>query len=252
MHLPVSPELPAVVAHRGYAARYPENSLAAIEAALWLGLEYVEFDVQLTRDGVPVLFHDVGLERITGEPGRIVDLTWEEARALNTGEPGRLGMRYRHVRPATLQDVAGLLARHSGATAFVEIKPESLVHFGSDEVWSACEPALSRIPRPVVTSFDRDLLARVRRDWPVAWVLPEFTDATLAAARRLKPQYLFCNWKRLPGEPRELPSGPWEWAIYEVASAHQARELARRGVTLVETMDPPAVLGGAAERQRKL
>lgn len=235
-----SKDLPAIVAHRGWAARYPENSLAAIEAAIWLGLQHVEFDIQLTADGVPVLFHDVSLERITGQPGRITEIPWADLSRLSTGEPGRLGQQFSRIRPATLMDAARLLSRHPGVTAFVEIKPESLAHFGSHAVWEACRLPVRGIPRPVVTSFECDLLERVKSDHPIAWVLPEYTDTTLAAARRLAPQYLFCNVKRLPAGP--LPTGTWEWAIYEIRSADAALKLGERGVALVETMDPSALL----------
>jgi glycerophosphoryl diester phosphodiesterase len=237
-------DLPAIVAHRGWAARYPENSLAAIEAAIWLGLRYVEFDVQLTADGVPVLFHDVSLERITGRPGRILDTRWADLAHLSTGEPGRLGNAFSRIRPATLMDAANLLSRHPGVTAFVEIKPESLAHFGSHAVWEACRLPVGEIPRPVVTSFDRAILEQVRAEHRIAWVLPEYTDATLASARRLAPRYLFCNVKRLPAGP--LADGTWEWVIYEIRTAAAALRLGERGAGLVEAMDPAALLGRPA------
>ena len=52
-----------LLAHRGWASRYPENSRAGIEAALRAGVPSVEIDVQLSGDGVPMVIHDAGLER---------------------------------------------------------------------------------------------------------------------------------------------------------------------------------------------
>ena len=60
---------PELIAHRGWAYRYPENTLPAIAGALGAGARYVEFDVQITADGVPVLFHDSTLDRTAGRPG---------------------------------------------------------------------------------------------------------------------------------------------------------------------------------------
>jgi len=62
---------PKLVAHRGYARRFPENTLAAVEGAIHAGAHFVEIDVQLTSDGYPVLFHDRTTERMCGEPGSI-------------------------------------------------------------------------------------------------------------------------------------------------------------------------------------
>jgi glycerophosphoryl diester phosphodiesterase len=246
--MPAGPhrEIPAIVAHRGWAARYPENSLAALEAAIWFGLQHVEFDVQLTADGVPVLFHDLELTRITGREGRIVDISWPELARTPSGEPERLATRFSRVRPARLEDAARLLSRHPGVTAFVEIKPESLAHFGQPAVWDACAPIIHRMARPVVTSFDRDLLEGVRAMHRIAWVLPEYSETMLAAARQLSPQFLFCNLRRLPPGGDPLPDGPWEWAIYEIRSLEEARALARRGVGLLETMNPACLREGGS------
>ena len=73
---------PVPFAHRGYSALYPENTLAAFEAAVSLGYEYLETDVQATQDGHLVVFHDDTLDRLTGQHGCIDDLTLSEVRAL--------------------------------------------------------------------------------------------------------------------------------------------------------------------------
>lgn len=60
-----------VIAHRGFSSRYPENTLPAIRAAIRLGVDMVEIDVQQTRDGELVVFHDYGLKRIYGVRQRV-------------------------------------------------------------------------------------------------------------------------------------------------------------------------------------
>jgi glycerophosphoryl diester phosphodiesterase len=74
-----------VIAHRGYSARAPENTLAAIEAAIGAGADAVEFDLHVTRDGVPVLFHDATLERTTNGSGPIAEHTVDDIRSLDAG-----------------------------------------------------------------------------------------------------------------------------------------------------------------------
>ena len=57
---------PTLVAHRGYSGRYPENTLLAYQAAYEHGARYMELDLQLTSDSVPVLHHDVSMQRMAG------------------------------------------------------------------------------------------------------------------------------------------------------------------------------------------
>ncbi len=79
---------PLAFAHRGGALEAPENTMAAFAHAAALGYRYVETDIQATRDGVPVVFHDDDLERLTGRPGPVAALDWAELRDLRVaGEP---------------------------------------------------------------------------------------------------------------------------------------------------------------------
>ena len=57
---------PVLVAHRGYSGRYPENTLLAYKAAREQGALYMELDLQMTSDRVPVLHHDESLLRMAG------------------------------------------------------------------------------------------------------------------------------------------------------------------------------------------
>ena len=73
---------PLIIGHRGASAVAPENSMAAFAAAIEAGADGVEFDVRLSRDGVPVIIHDDTLQRTHGLRKRIVDLTAEELRSV--------------------------------------------------------------------------------------------------------------------------------------------------------------------------
>ena len=78
---------PLVIAHRGDSGRHPENTLAAIRAAIRLGVDFVEIDVQETADGQLIVFHDYRLNRICGVPGRVRDTTAARIRQLNPAVP---------------------------------------------------------------------------------------------------------------------------------------------------------------------
>ncbi|MCS6826519.1 MAG: hypothetical protein NZ553_07910 [Caldilinea sp.] len=62
-----------VIAHRGFSGLYPENTLIAIDAAIRLGVDMVEVDVRLSRDGAPVLLHDASLESTTEGKGKVYE-----------------------------------------------------------------------------------------------------------------------------------------------------------------------------------
>lgn len=73
---------PLIIAHRGASAEKPENTRAAFRRALALKVDGIELDVHVSRDGVPVVFHDDDLRRLTGEAGPLAARTWRELQRL--------------------------------------------------------------------------------------------------------------------------------------------------------------------------
>src|SRR5689334_18379914 len=71
------------VAHRGGSQLAPENTLAAFRHALTLPIDAIELDVQMSRDGQLVVFHDNTLERLTNGTGNVLDLDFAYLRSLN-------------------------------------------------------------------------------------------------------------------------------------------------------------------------
>lgn len=74
-----------IIAHRGFSAIAPENTLAAFSAAIQHGANSIEFDVQISLDGVPVIIHDPTLERTTNGEGNVIDQTLEQLKELDAG-----------------------------------------------------------------------------------------------------------------------------------------------------------------------
>ena len=70
--------VPFVLAHRGFSLDGLENTMAAFEAAVGLGVRYLETDVHATRDGRLIAFHDAHLDRVTDRSGRVRDLDWAQ------------------------------------------------------------------------------------------------------------------------------------------------------------------------------
>ncbi|MEB3221319.1 MAG: glycerophosphodiester phosphodiesterase family protein [Candidatus Sericytochromatia bacterium] len=115
--LPALPR-PWIVAHRGYSALAPENTLASLRAAVEAGADAVEFDVRLTRDGEAVLMHDPTVDRTTSGRGEVASLTLAELRRLDAG-----GWKHPRWRGEPVPTVAEALAVLAGrAVAVVELK----------------------------------------------------------------------------------------------------------------------------------
>jgi glycerophosphoryl diester phosphodiesterase len=72
-----------VAAHRAVHHAYPENSLAAIQEGIRLGIDIVEIDVKVSSDGIPMLMHDGKIDRTTNGKGDLEEQTFEELRKLN-------------------------------------------------------------------------------------------------------------------------------------------------------------------------
>jgi glycerophosphoryl diester phosphodiesterase len=105
---------PLVVAHRGDAARHPENTLPAFDAAVSAGADVVELDARLSADGVLVVSHDPDVSRTTGTSGNVCEMTAEELGRLDAGWAGR------PARIPTLRRAVELLAGRAGVD--IEIK----------------------------------------------------------------------------------------------------------------------------------
>jgi glycerophosphoryl diester phosphodiesterase len=78
-------DVPAIVAHRGASSTHPENTLPAFRAAIELGAPFVEFDVRLSSDGVPVVIHDATLDRTTDGSGLVHERSAAELRGVSAG-----------------------------------------------------------------------------------------------------------------------------------------------------------------------
>ncbi len=73
------------IAHRGFSGKYPENTMIAFEMAVKAGCDGIETDVQLTKDGVPVICHDETIDRTTNGTGFIKDYTYKELQRFDAG-----------------------------------------------------------------------------------------------------------------------------------------------------------------------
>lgn len=231
--------IPILVAHRGYWARYPENTLVAIQAALQAGACVVEFDVQICADRTPVLLHDSNLARTAGRNLDVFELDSLALTDVSVHEPARLGDVFEPQPVAMLSLALALFESYPDATAMVEIKQESIDFFGLEHTMDALlETIRPHAHRCVIISYAADALdyARAHGHDRIGWVLERFDQLHRLRAGELKPDYLICNHSKLPEDEKPWP-GDWRWMLYDIADAAVALELASRGADLIETRD---------------
>ncbi len=114
-------KLPKIIGHRGAAAYAPENTLEGLHTAADMGVEWVEFDVKITKDDIPILFHDDTLERTTNGGDRaIADLTYDEIKQYEAGS--WFGESFAGIRIPTLAEAIEVLIEHDLGLN-LEIKP---------------------------------------------------------------------------------------------------------------------------------
>lgn len=81
----LDPAAKLVIAHRGNSAHFPENTMASFQSAVALGVDALEFDLRLTKDGAAVVHHDPTLDRTTNGTGPLASKTLEELKTLDAG-----------------------------------------------------------------------------------------------------------------------------------------------------------------------
>lgn len=241
--------IPELIAHRGYTAAYPENTLPALAAAVEAGARYLECDVQLSADLVPVLFHDLTLERQCGQPGMIRDYPLARLLEFSAGCPARFGGRFAEVRIAPLAELVELLRLHPDVIPFIELKKNSLAEFGPEQVLDIVLEQLRVVrQRAVLISYEIGALqAARRRGWPVVGAVLDFWDEVgRPELVDLAPAYIFCAEKGLPASgPLAFPGA--KLAVFEVAAPETAMVLADRGVDLIETFALVEMQNGLAK-----
>ena len=165
-----------VIAHRGASGYAPEHTFAAYDRALELGCDYLEHDLQMTRDGELVCVHDETLDRTASAcTGRIIEHSWDEIRECDVGSwfnrafPDHARAEFAGLRIPRLDDV---FARYRERAAFyVETKvPESAP--GMEE------GLLALLAK-------HDLIEPARREWRV--LIQSFSAASLRRIAHIDP-----------------------------------------------------------------
>ena len=156
-----SPTNVYVAAHRGWSTNYPENTMIAFEKAIEIGVDQIETDVRITKDGELVLIHDAAVDRTTNGTGKVCDFTFEELQRLDAGS--WKSAEFAGCRIPKLVDLMELVKDHPTMTLDLELKEYPVS--GWEEVsYSVCDRVLQMVDeynytdRVVINTFSAKLM----------------------------------------------------------------------------------------------
>lgn len=184
-----------IYGHRGAKGEAPENTLAGFQHAYGHGIRHFELDLILSKDGVPMVLHDLTLERTTGKSGTAADYTAAELRVMDA--------RRNNVywpRPATIPSLADVLAACPDCESIqLEVKTDrrSRLNILCNRVTELIQRE-NLYDRTIVTSADTWFLQEIhRRDRRIrrGLVTERRFSKPVNTASRLQCEYLCLNWK---------------------------------------------------------
>jgi glycerophosphoryl diester phosphodiesterase len=145
------------IAHRGYSARYPENTLLAFEKAIDAGAHMIEFDLHLTKDGHPVVIHDDFIDRTSDGSGMVREMELAELRRFNYSYIFRdAGHQHLPLFEEVVELAAGRIMLN------IEIKNCPYRHPGIEEKIADIIVKKNMVDECIISSFDHYALAKMK------------------------------------------------------------------------------------------
>jgi glycerophosphoryl diester phosphodiesterase len=171
-------ETTKIFAHRGASGTHPENTMAAFQEAYRAQADGIEFDVQLTKDGIPVVIHDETVDRTSNGTGWVKDLTLTELKSLDAGS--WFDEKFRGERIPTLYEVLKW-SQPLALTLNIELKTEIVDYPDIEHTVMKMIEQFHLQKRVIISSFNHYSLVEAHR------INPEIETAILFMERLYKP-----------------------------------------------------------------
>lgn len=238
------------MAHRGQRATMPEQTLETYRAAIALGCEAIECDVQRTRDGRLAMFHDITLDRTTDGHGPIAEIDWADLQRLDAGS--WFDPRFASLRVPSLEATLEL-AVDAGIPLCIEIKGTPAAAPATARAVAVLLRDRGLLDQMVISSFDHDALGAARSVAPGVWLAPERLPmssppdpaAAVAQATATGAAVLQHRWEDLTTEVvdalHEAGVAVWSWPIDSFESIGHSMAI---GVDGIIGDDVPLMLEG--------
>ncbi len=222
-------ELPLIIAHRGYSSHFPENTLASFLGAVDIGADMIELDVQLSKDGSVVVYHDNDLTRI-GIQGSVSDYNLEQLQAMDVG--GAFHTEYAGEKMPTLAEVLESI-KETELDIYVELKDIGNVS-GFEEAVLACTESYQMTERCIFASFNSQYLKHLKELNQSLNILQIAAEYDAVVARELRPEYWGLHQQHLTQDIidtiHEAGNRVFVWTVDDPKEIIQFRDLGVDGI----------------------
>ena len=187
-----------VAGHRGLSARFPENTLPSFQAALDAGLDMIELDVRMTKDGQLVVMHDDTVDRTTDGAGRLRDMTLEQVKALDAGR--KAGGQFAGVRVPTLREFMELV-KDAPQDFLIDFELKEYPKDGNEErAFRTADATIAMAEeygygqRCVFNAFSADLLQYIHEKYNGKYKIHGYFPLSLMGPAKRDPyDYMYCG-----------------------------------------------------------
>lgn len=232
-----------VIGHRGDPTHAPENTIASFKKAIELGVNGIELDVQMSKDGYLVVIHDEKVDRTTDGNGFVKDYTLKELKNLDAGI--KFGKEFAGERIPTLEEVFQLIKRYN-VLVNIEVKSGIALYEGIEEKLVEIIRGYDFVDRTVISSFNHYSLRDIKS------MAPEMRIGLLYQCGLVRPWYIARRMKAYSLHPfyyniiPEVVAGCKKHDIklfpWTVDRVNDMKRMIKYGVDGVITNDPQTLI----------
>lgn len=232
-------------AHRGLSSQAPENTLAAFKLAVEKGCDWIEIDVQLSSDNVPVVIHDQTVNRCTNGSGKVREMSLSQLEMLDAGL--WFGEEYREEPIPTLLDTL-LYVKNAGVNLNIELKvyPQDDIQQLCQKVKEVIELVAISDSRILFSSFETQALQEMKQLLPEVrrgQLWQSIPDDAMQVLQRIGAYSVHCDYRFLTEQlAQDVKAAGYQLYCYTPNFPELVSDYWRWGVDMMITDTPQAYL----------
>lgn len=233
-----------VVAHRGASGIAPENTLASFRQAILAGADMIEADVQITSDGLPIVFHDKFLSRTSDGKGLIKDLTYSELKNADAGS--WFSSEYNGEHIPLLEEVLELIQDKS----YLNIEVKNIEGNNLDERITSIIHTIrdyDYLQKTLFSSFYYNTLYQIKKTYPdihtAAIRIPRDNRLPSEIAKEIGSEAFVCSLSELtPEVSRNIKRFGIYTGVYSIDTEDELNQVLQHQIKAVVTNHPEVIL----------